>query len=102
MGDNYTIVINSRDFSSQSVIYVTEDDIYYHANGLTIGVSDGDIYFKKSGTRFRQYDYSATLNTWVTGSTIQLTDILPDFASVSSAIYNQIDDNSYDLISDSV
>lgn len=94
--DNYTLTLYGNGLSASPKYYVTGEGIYFHPLSSVDGLADGDIYYAYDSFAevYEPYSYSESTLAWVPGNgTLHKEDILPDFSSLSSAIYEEIGGN---------
>lgn len=101
MGNNYTIALTSDGLAQTVVYYVTEEGIYSHLGGYTIGYVDGDTYYaKQSDGKYKKYTYSLADYSWNPdnlNAPLSQDEILPAYNSIDTAIFEKDGDNSYSI-----
>lgn len=101
MGENYTIALTSDGLAQTVVYYVTDQGIYSHLSGYSIGYADGDTYYSKnSDGTYKRHTYSLKDYTWSPdnlAAPLSADDILPSYASIDASIFEKEGENSYSI-----
>lgn len=100
-GDNYTLILQSASSSTDVAFCVTSSGILelqdYGSGSLTVG----DYYYKKDGDSYVQYMYNpGKVVTFEKIGAVALSDVIPDFSSISPAIFDGVSSNTYALLSE--
>lgn len=98
-GSNYTLILESSSATTNVGFYVTSSGILevqdYGANKLTVG----DIYYKRSGSSYIKYIYNpGTVLTYENAGSVELSEFLCDFTSISPAIFSSLTSSTYVLL----
>lgn len=96
---NFTMTFASDATTANTVVYVTDDAIFAHNNVNQIGLSDGDMYYKKiSENQYDAYIYRSSSKIWsLEQFNLQRNSFLPDLEKVSPNLFIKQSDNVYQL-----
>lgn len=102
VNDNYTLTFSSPNLSRDVIVYNTGDIIYFHNDIDSIGVSNGDILYKKNGNNYDKIIYRYESGKFIKQiSNVKIETILPQISSISHHLFDKKSEGVYYLDSTS-